>query len=370
MAGQGGIRCAERRCLACSPASLRPGARRTAGRPGGVPRRAGARGRDRGVGARGEIALGSGGRALLGSLRWLDDPDAAGAAAAWLARHRGRALTVTVRGEPDRWGRSRIDAIVDGQGEETPNNERLGLKETGAEGAAGEPIDLAGGLIPSGLAQVDAGEGDVLCRPGLLAMEAAARRAWLGLWRAPGPAAEDGAALRAAAGQFVVAQGRIRRRARGAHLSRFRAPRRGRLDRYRVEAHLAPAAGSWFECGRVEGPDRPGSGHRRDRARAGHGCRQCRDDRGPGRGRRTRPRPGGGSGEGAGAAALNGMGGVAKRAEGSSRRGGRHPCARARQAGASGAGPSRAGPLGRAILGLAALALGLRPAPATRPARS
>ncbi|KAB1073406.1 hypothetical protein [Methylobacterium planeticum] len=151
-----------------------------------------------GVGPRGEIALGSGGRALLGSLRWPEDPDAAGAAAAWLARHRGRALTVTVRGEPDRWGRSRIDAIAEGE---------AGAGE--AKGTEVEPVDLAGGLIRSGLAQVDAGEGDVLCRPGLLAAEAAARRAGLGLWRAPGPAAADGAALRAAAGRFVVAQGRI-----------------------------------------------------------------------------------------------------------------------------------------------------------------
>ncbi|HEV7439971.1 MAG TPA: hypothetical protein VGN94_10170 [Methylobacterium sp.] len=143
------------------------------------------------LGARGEIALASGARVLLGSLRWPEDPAAASSAAAWLDRHRGRPLTVTVRGEPDRWGRSRIDAILN------------------ADDAGGEPIDLAGGLIRAGLAQVDAGEGDVLCRPGLLALEEGARKAGLGLWREPGPAVRDGAALRAAAGRFVVARGRI-----------------------------------------------------------------------------------------------------------------------------------------------------------------
>ncbi|KAB1078255.1 pentapeptide repeat-containing protein [Methylobacterium soli] len=143
------------------------------------------------LGPRGEIALASGARVLLGSLHWPEDPAAAASAAAWLDRHRGRSLTVTARGEPDRWGRSRIDAILD------------------PEDAGGEPTDLAGGLIRAGLAQVDAGEGDVLCRPGLLALEEGARRAGLGLWGAPGPGAQDGAALRAAAGRFVVARGRI-----------------------------------------------------------------------------------------------------------------------------------------------------------------
>ncbi|WP_336487665.1 hypothetical protein [Methylobacterium nigriterrae] len=49
----------------------------------------------------------------------------------------------------------------------------------------------------------------MLCRPALLGLEDTARRAGLGLWRRPLPAARDGPALRAAAGHFVVARGRI-----------------------------------------------------------------------------------------------------------------------------------------------------------------
>ncbi|AWN40809.1 DNA-binding protein [Methylobacterium durans] len=140
-----------------------------------------------GVAARGEIVLASGTRAVLGSLRWPDEAEAAAAAEAWLAGRRGRPLDVVVRGEPDRWGRVRIDAAD-----------------------AEEAVDLAGGLVAAGFAQVDAGEGDVLCRPALLRLEEAPRRAGSGVWRRPVREAKDGAALREEAGRFVVAQGRIR----------------------------------------------------------------------------------------------------------------------------------------------------------------
>ncbi|SFG36865.1 hypothetical protein SAMN05192565_102153 [Methylobacterium gossipiicola] len=143
------------------------------------------------IGARGELAFASGTRGVLDGLRWPETPDLAEAAAAWLETHRGVPLTLVARGETDRWGRVHVDAL-----------------------AADGTVDLAGGLIEAGLAVVDAGERDSLCRPGLLALEAAARGAGRGLWRegasSPGEhAAEDGVALRARLGRFVVARGRV-----------------------------------------------------------------------------------------------------------------------------------------------------------------
>ena len=119
---------------------------------------------------RGELALASGARAVLGSVRWPDDPEIAKAATERLLALRGRPLTVVARGEADRWGRLRIDALSEADG----------------------PVDLAGDLVGAGLAQVDAGEGDALCRPGLLAVEEAARTAGLGLWHQPSLEASDG----------------------------------------------------------------------------------------------------------------------------------------------------------------------------------
>ncbi|MGU3538761.1 hypothetical protein [Methylobacterium sp. A54F] len=139
------------------------------------------------LGPRGEVVLASGTRALLGSLRWPEDPVAAAEAEGWLRARAGRALAVTARGEADRWGRIRIDAADEADG-----------------------TDLAGGLIEAGLAHADAGEGDVLCRPALLAVEAGARAGGRGLWaREPVRDARDGAALRARAGRFLVAEGRL-----------------------------------------------------------------------------------------------------------------------------------------------------------------
>ena len=139
-----------------------------------------------GVGLRGEIRLASGGRAVLDSLRWPDAPEPAAAARSWLDARRGTGLTVTPRGQPDRWGRERADIQV-------------------AEG----DTDLAGGLIGEGLAFADANEADSLCRPALRLVEAAAQAKRRGLWREPLPAATDGPALRAFAGRFVVVEGRL-----------------------------------------------------------------------------------------------------------------------------------------------------------------
>lgn len=143
-----------------------------------------------GLGARGELILASGRRAVLSDLRWPDEPEADAAARAWLLPFRDGALALTERGGEDRWGRRRVDALAEG-----------------AEGA--EPADLAGGLIAAGLAQADPGEADALCRPALRALEAAPRAAGLGIWKAGAIEAGDAAALTARAGRFAVVEGRI-----------------------------------------------------------------------------------------------------------------------------------------------------------------
>ncbi|MGH1587781.1 pentapeptide repeat-containing protein [Methylobacterium phyllosphaerae] len=140
-----------------------------------------------GIGPRGEIRLESGARAVLDSLRWPDAPEAAAAAQAWLEARRGARVTVVPRGQADRWDRERADILTDA-----------------------EDGDLAGALIAAGLAFADANEADALCRPALRLAEAAARRRGLGFWQEPLPAAQDGAALRARAGHFVVVEGRVR----------------------------------------------------------------------------------------------------------------------------------------------------------------
>ncbi|WP_246775654.1 DNA-binding protein [Methylobacterium aquaticum] len=141
------------------------------------------------VAARGELVLASGRRARLDGVRWPDDPAAAEAARAWLAGQAGRLLATREAPEPDRWGRVILDAAV----------------------SEGEPVDLAGGLVAAGLVPVDAGEGDSLCRPGLLALEAAARRGGLGLWAASPPVpTEEVARLAAMVGRFAIVEGRVR----------------------------------------------------------------------------------------------------------------------------------------------------------------
>jgi endonuclease YncB( thermonuclease family) len=141
------------------------------------------------VGPRGELQLESGARARLDGVRWPDEPALAARAEAWLASHRGRPLEVVWRGETDRWGRRGADAVSE---------------------AGSEPVDLAAGLVAAGLALVDAGEGDALCRPALLVAEGAARAGGRGLWAEPVARADEAARLAGSAGRFVVAEGRVR----------------------------------------------------------------------------------------------------------------------------------------------------------------
>jgi len=172
-------------------ASLAPLPSQAAPRSGPAECRAAAATRDTiaGLGPRGELRLGSGGQAVLGSLRWPEEPEDARAAEAWLQARVGQPLTLVARGEADRWGRIRVDAQTEGA----------------------DATDLAGGLIGAGLAPADAGEGETLCRPALLALEEAPRAAGRGIWARPRPAATDGTALRARAGRFAIVEGRVRR---------------------------------------------------------------------------------------------------------------------------------------------------------------
>lgn len=146
-----------------------------------------------GIGSRGEITLASGRVAMLSGLRVPEQPEDAARFTAWASRRKGQSVEVATLGaKSDRWGRVRsVITILD----------------------EAEPVDLAGAAIEAGLALVDAGPADTLCRPALLAIEAAARTKGVGLWAADAAApvaAEDAARLRSLVGTFALAEGRIR----------------------------------------------------------------------------------------------------------------------------------------------------------------
>lgn len=137
----------------------------------------------------GEIRLRSGRVVRLGDVR-LAGGEGRRAGIAWLRTHLGRDVTLRAGAYPDRWGR-----LVGGIGTVGP-----------------DPVDLAEGLVRAGLAFADSGEADRLCRPDLLGLEAAARRARLGLWsddRYMPVRAGDSAKLGAAIGGFVLVEGRV-----------------------------------------------------------------------------------------------------------------------------------------------------------------
>lgn len=99
-------------------------------------------------------------------------------------------VTVKTGSSPDRWGRYRARLIL-----EDGNS------------------DLAENLLHEGLALVDAGEADHLCRASLLAIEQQARSAKTGLWSegdlAPLAAAQTDELLRRV-GRFTLVEGRVR----------------------------------------------------------------------------------------------------------------------------------------------------------------
>ncbi|WP_372426094.1 thermonuclease family protein [Salinarimonas chemoclinalis] len=144
------------------------------------------------VPARGEVLLESGATIRLAGVRLADAGPAGVAARAALDRLVGARVAVrTLDAEPDRWGR------------------RPGALEVSAEVG-----DLAADLVTRGLARVDPGPDALLCRPGLLDLEAAARRDGLGLWADPAERvlrAEETEAILARAGRFAVVEGVVRR---------------------------------------------------------------------------------------------------------------------------------------------------------------
>lgn len=142
----------------------------------------------------GEIVLASERRVVLADIRLTPLPDPRDPARpdgfAWLGTLADRPVSVLAVGAPDRWGR---EAAV------------VALREGEAR------IDLAELLVAEGLAVVDAGERDVLCRPDLLTLEAEARARRRGLWAGETALvpADRVDLLRERNGRFAVVEGRV-----------------------------------------------------------------------------------------------------------------------------------------------------------------
>ncbi|WP_194164609.1 thermonuclease family protein [Microvirga thermotolerans] len=109
----------------------------------------------------GDLVLSAGGAARLAEIRLPDSGPARPEAEAWLKTLVDRPLLVTTGPERDRWGRLPV---------------RIRIPDP----AGG--TDAAEALVESGLAMVDPGTGETLCRPELLALEETARERNLGLW--------------------------------------------------------------------------------------------------------------------------------------------------------------------------------------------
>ena len=144
----------------------------------------------------GDVVLASGGAVILADVRMSDalgapiGPGRPGPIA-WLV---GAEVELLPLGAPDRWGRR--TAI---------------LRLAGPASPTSRPVDVAELLVAEGLARVDPGERDELCRPDLLVLEGAARGHRLGIWAAGGeplPAGEP-ERLRERAGHFVLVEGRV-----------------------------------------------------------------------------------------------------------------------------------------------------------------
>lgn len=137
----------------------------------------------------GEFRLVSGTLVRLADLRLARDGDGARRGLAFLRTIAGSPVLAREVGPPDRWGRAAAHLALPG----TPG------------------IDLGELLVSEGLAVVDPGGRDLLCRPELLAAEERARRARLGLWRdGAWPLATGGhEALAGASGDFAIVQGRV-----------------------------------------------------------------------------------------------------------------------------------------------------------------
>ncbi|MGA0596762.1 thermonuclease family protein [Enterovirga sp. CN4-39] len=137
----------------------------------------------------GDVRLAAGRVARIADIRLAESSEALRRARAWLETLGGEAVMLRELGPPDRWGR-------------VPVHLELGRAR---------PVDVAELLVSEGLAVVDPGQRDLLCRPELLQVEARARRSRSGLWREAGwpIAALAVDQLAAAEGRFAIIEGRI-----------------------------------------------------------------------------------------------------------------------------------------------------------------
>jgi hypothetical protein len=140
----------------------------------------------------GDLVLAAGGLAKLAGIRLPEAPQRRDQALAWLRARTGLPLIVHGPEQRDRW--NRLSGRITHKGESAW-------------------LDLAHGLVESGLAVVDPGVSDTFCQPELLALEETARERHLGVWADDGynPIhAEHLAHLRERVGSFVLVEGRIR----------------------------------------------------------------------------------------------------------------------------------------------------------------
>ena len=128
----------------------------------------------------GDIVTGSGKRLKLADIRLEDG------ARERLVGLEGDAIQLGFAGKADRWGRVPARILLSRDG-----------------------TDLASLLLREGLALVDVGAADALCRRGLFAEEAEARAAWRGVWGTAFLPADDPEAIAARVGQFSVIEGRL-----------------------------------------------------------------------------------------------------------------------------------------------------------------
>jgi len=155
------------------------------------------------VGEHGELRLAAGGTVKLSGIRFSAEPAERRRAVDRLREAAGHEAQTAALGEPDRWGRTPAIVVVS--------------RETS--------VDLARDLVAAGLALVDPGEADQLCRTDLLPFETRAREAGLGLWSGEPErpvAAGDLERLGQRAGRFTLVEGRVRsvgERARRTYLN-------------------------------------------------------------------------------------------------------------------------------------------------------